>query len=314
VTLIAPDGALDPDSPDLDGAIYHPYKVYGRDKPENATRNFVVMCRNVLSNVYRVFIDIYRAPLWLSEIFATSGICDASETLSHIFVTKQRTFIDGLIKMEKFNAYAFDAIGRHIRAGISELDLLDKVTSVYSQRGGGNVSMICNITGGARSADPNNGTSAYKLRGGDCLIADLRVNAGGYCVDAARAFFVGKASKEKRMAYTAVLDALRRGEDMLKPGVVSSDIFNEVSGSLTQAGYQKLSRHTGHGIGYTWDEPPYFIPKCGDKLEPGMIVTLEPGVYIEDSFGIRIENNYIITDSGFENIFDYPESIESFIH
>ena len=43
-----------------------------------------------------------------------------------------------------------------------------------------------------------------------------------------------------------------------------------------------------------------------------MSVTLEPGVYVPDKFGIRIENNYLITDSGFERLFDYTQDIEDF--
>jgi len=35
------------------------------------------------------------------------------------------------------------------------------------------------------------------------------------------------------------------------------------------------------------------------KLEPGMVVTIEPGLYIrEESLGIRIEDDAVVTDTG----------------
>ena len=57
---------------------------------------------------------------------------------------------------------------------------------------------------------------------------------------------------------------------------------------------------------------PQFLPDSDGSLKSGMAVTLEPGVYVPKKFGIRIENNYLITESGFEKLFDYPDDIEYF--
>ncbi len=40
-----------------------------------------------------------------------------------------------------------------------------------------------------------------------------------------------------------------------------------------------------------------------DLLVPGMVVTNEPGIYIPDeALGVRIENDFLITEDGAENL------------
>ncbi|MCK4925511.1 MAG: M24 family metallopeptidase, partial [Spirochaetes bacterium] len=59
--------------------------------------------------------------------------------------------------------------------------------------------------------------------------------------------------------------------------------------------------HTGHGIGISANEAPYITPDSGDILREGMTITLEPGLYF-DTWGARIEDDYLITPGGFEKL------------
>ncbi len=64
---------------------------------------------------------------------------------------------------------------------------------------------------------------------------------------------------------------------------------------------------TGHGIGYCIcaHEGPQFIAEpsykkewafCYVPLKPGMVMANEPGIYKLDRYGIRLENNLVITE------------------
>jgi Xaa-Pro aminopeptidase len=123
---------------------------------------------------------------------------------------------------------------------------------------------------------------------------------------------MGPPSGELVKTYETVLGALREGEKTLRPGAVAGDIYKRVSDHLAAAGYSPLVHHAGHVVGDKELEEPDFTENAPGVLLAGMVVTLEPGVYREGQNGIRVENNYLITQDGYEPLFEYPEDINHF--
>ena len=77
-----------------------------------------------------------------------------------------------------------------------------------------------------------------------------------------------------------------------------------------KAGHGPLVHHAGHGIGLEHPEPPILVPESRDVLLAGDVVTLEPGVYLQGVGGIRIENNYLVTDNGCERLSHHNIALE----
>jgi Xaa-Pro aminopeptidase len=93
---------------------------------------------------------------------------------------------------------------------------------------------------------------------------------------------------------------------MVKPGVRARDVYLAVKEYLDSEPITEQSfwHHLGHGIGFHGHEAPRIIPGCDDVFEVGDVFTLEPGVYTRRlQGGIRLEDNYLITDQGVENLF-----------
>lgn len=156
---------------------------------------------------------------------------------------------------------------------------------------------------------------------GDMVLVDFGVCYGNYNSDTTRCLPVnGKFSPRQREVYQAVLNCLKEGSKLLKPGVLSSDYEKQMAsliekelmglGLLTTdeianqnpdaPAYKKYFMHgTAHHLGLdVHDVGLYSRP-----FEEGMVLTCEPGIYIrEEGIGCRLENDYLLTKDGNINL------------
>ena len=132
--------------------------------------------------------------------------------------------------------------------------------------------------------------------------------------DTCRTFFLGEPTQKQREAYAAVLACQDVGVANVRAGVVASAVRPPMMDVLAQHGLDgKMPHHGGHLVGPAPYLKPAFEEGCDDRIEAGDICTLEPGVYFEGEWGMRVENDYLVTEDGLENLFDYPRELGYFV-
>jgi Xaa-Pro aminopeptidase len=110
---------------------------------------------------------------------------------------------------------------------------------------------------------------------------------------------MGRATDEERAVYDAVLAAQEAGVAAVRAGVNCGDVDEAARAVLRTAKLDKWFTHsTGHGVGLEIHEGPRLAAKQKQKLEAGMIVTIEPGVYMPGKFGVRIEDMVLVSARG----------------
>ena len=136
--------------------------------------------------------------------------------------------------------------------------------------------------------------------------------------DVASATYVGakeKASREVGMrgetirlpATTTQVELLALVERLARPGVRCRDVYAEVHEWLNACPVGSWSSHLGHGIGLAVHEPPHLNPSWDDVLEEGDVIAVEPALYDPVlAAGLRIENDYLVTATGVENLSPFP--------
>ena len=126
-----------------------------------------------------------------------------------------------------------------------------------------------------------------------------------YCSDITRTVFVGEPTDEAREVYAIVRAAQQAAFEAVRPGVAAEEVDRAARAVITDAGYgERFVHRTGHGIGLEVHEPPYIVEGNATPLEPGMTFSVEPGIYLEGRFGVRIEDQVVVTPEGAERLND----------
>ena len=145
-------------------------------------------------------------------------------------------------------------------------------------------------------------------RAGELYILDLGPAYRGYFSDNARTLSVDRRPIDaQHRAWERVTRCLKIVEEMARPGVRCRAIFDAVNEYLQTARGHPMGHHLGHGVGLQPHEFPHLNPNWDDVLIEGEVFTAEPGEYGEGlGGGIRLENQYLVTANGVENLVGAP--------
>jgi Xaa-Pro aminopeptidase len=192
----------------------------------------------------------------------------------------------------------FDHILTFIDADLSEAAIAAELEHEARRRGAEGMSFETIVASGPRSALPHGRASGAKLPRRGFVTMDFGVVLAGYCSDMTRTIHMGRATAQERDVYDAVLEAQEAGVAAVQPGAAASDVDKAARSVLKRVRLDKhFSHSTGHGVGLEIHEGPKLAAKQSQKLEAGMVVTIEPGVYMPGKFGIRIEDTVLVTDT-----------------
>ncbi|MEK7450110.1 MAG: M24 family metallopeptidase [Planctomycetota bacterium] len=135
-----------------------------------------------------------------------------------------------------------------------------------------------------------------------------------YCSDLTRVVFLGKIPPLLKKLYRIVAEAQQRAIDLIKPGLPIGRLDKTARAFIQKKGYGKYFGHgLGHGIGRQGHEAPR-LKGNKNKLQPGMVMTIEPGIYLPGQGGIRIEDMVLVTETGCELLTaSVPKKLEEMV-
>lgn len=152
------------------------------------------------------------------------------------------------------------------------------------------------VASGKNSSMPHHMPDDTKIKRGFCVI-DFGVRHKGYCSDMTRTIYFGRAGSAEREAYELLLGAQKMAIRKARPGISCGRLHDDVTKALGVFG-ERFIHGLGHGVGVGLHELPNLKPGNDALIMPGMVTTIEPGIYFEGKFGIRIEDDVAIGNSG----------------
>jgi Xaa-Pro aminopeptidase len=231
----------------------------------------------------------------------TSGVVASLRMIkddAEISITRQA--ID--IAEQSFLAVGFDPRNpRSIDSMGTERELAFALENEMRKRGASGASFAPIIAVDENGALPHYRPCDRRLAGCQTLLVDWGAKFQGYASDLTRTLHRGEPSPEFSRAYAACLRAHDAAVAAIAPDRLAYEIDVAAREVLVDAGFGDAFKHaTGHGVGLEIHEMPRLGGKMETVLAPGMVVTVEPGIYLDGQFGIRIENDILVTPSGGE--------------
>jgi Xaa-Pro aminopeptidase len=200
----------------------------------------------------------------------------------------------------ELGASLFRIARKKIRPGVCEVEVAAAMEYEARCAGAEGMSFPTILASGTRSAIVHGRASGARIPRG-FVVCDFGVILAGYCSDRTRTVHVGRPSAEARRLYEAVLEAQQAAISAVRPGATADEVDGAARRVLRQ---RKLARYfthsTGHGLGLEIHEAPRLAVGQSQKLEPGMVITIEPGAYVPGKWGVRIEDVVVVTPSGCE--------------
>ncbi len=225
-------------------------------------------------------------------------------------VVKDDSELEAMRMAGHITSLAFRNIRPLIRPGVSEAEIERRIVQSFVERGATGVAFKPIVGSGANAVLPHYDANNAVMNDG-LVVIDIGCSVDNYASDMTRTFSVtGEYTTAQKDLIETVIAAGDAARETLRPGVSMRQVHAAAREVIDAAGFGRFFNHgIGHHVGLQVHDPRR------DPLEPGMVVTIEPGVYIpkgadtEPSYwnlGVRIEDSYIVTESGWEEITDYP--------
>ncbi|MFQ6090819.1 MAG: M24 family metallopeptidase, partial [Candidatus Bipolaricaulia bacterium] len=210
---------------------------------------------------------------------------------------------------------AFEYALEIVKPGMSEREVAWELEKYMRENGSDGVAFPLIAAAGPSSALPHATPSEGRIEKGDLLLLDIGARHEGYCADLTRVISVGKPSQRQMKIYEVVRGAQGAALAGIRPGMTAIEADLVAREAIREAGFGDQFGHgLGHGVGLAVHEGPRLSPFADpdkDRLEPGMVVTVEPGIYLVGEFGVRIEDLCIVREDGLENLTGSPTELQA---
>ena len=235
----------------------------------------------------------------LQEIFPEAKIINAHSLISKVRLLKDSKEIEALEEAISISEKSLSNTLNFIKENKTELQIKNFLIQELYKNGAEGLSFDPIVLASNNSALPHGHSGNYELKKGDAILFDFGATVDGYNADITRTFFLNSANDYQKDFYNVVLKANLVGIEKSVINNTLDNIDDSVLKLLEQSEYSEFIVHkTGHGLGLDVHEDPYVMRGNLEKIEAGMVITIEPGLYNPNLLGVRIEDDVFVASEG----------------
>jgi Xaa-Pro aminopeptidase len=210
---------------------------------------------------------------------------------------------------------AFQRILKFVKPGVKEYEIEAELTHEFLYKGAAGSAYHPIIATGVNACSLHYIENSCECKNGELLLMDFGAEYSHYAADLTRTIPVnGRFTDRQKACYNAVLRVLRQSARLLVPGNNIDKVNKEVNRLMEDEmiglglfGREEIkkqdperplfAKYFMHGVSHFLGLDVHDVGSKFEPFRPGMVFTFEPGIYIkEENMGIRLENNYVITE------------------
>ena len=207
---------------------------------------------------------------------------------------------------------AYEAAYRSLEEGMTQSEFQGLIAQAHARLG---YPGYASAQTAEFSALPHGSIQPQVITEGTIILIDGGCAVEGYQSDISRTFVLGKATDKMKKVFDLEFAAQTAALEAAKPGVpceaVDAAARKVIEDGGYGPGYKYFTHRVGHGMGMDGHEWPYLVKGNRLPLAPGMVFSDEPGIYIRGEFGVRLEDDMYITETGAELMTPQSRSLET---
>ena len=238
---------------------------------------------------------------------------DATPLLARARATKTDQEIERMRLANAIAAGAMEHVARELRPGMKESEAAALWQGFVHGEGTGwqgkvELALGYSLVWSGPGIRTFTATADRPVQEHEPTLFEIWVCADGYWADHTKNVCPGELDDRYDELLDRLLDVYARAIDHCRPGAGFAELDRLVRDGLDDAGYPGQPSHPiCHGVGARAHEPPYAHRAGGGTIEAGMVLAIEPGVYWDGGGGLRVEDNFLITNDGAEKLSSYPD-------
>jgi Xaa-Pro aminopeptidase len=236
------------------------------------------------------------------------SLVEVTDAVDKMRATKYEEELSLLTRAIEITDQAFEEVRSSLEAGASERQVAWDLERAMRERGAEGMAFDVIVAAGVNSAMPHHAPDDSVIGTGEPVVIDMGAKYMGYCADMTRTIVIGEPDETFRRVYSTVLDAQLAAEKGVKSGMTGADVDALARDAIVEAGFGKNFGHgLGHGVGLAIHELPTLGSSVADRLNDGMVFTVEPGIYLPDWGGVRIEDVVVLENGRARVITEAPK-------
>ena len=216
--------------------------------------------------------------------------------------------LDSIQRAVRLGDDTFAHVSARIKPGWTEQQVAWELERYAREHGAEAMSFPTIVGGGPWGAMPHCHPRDVPIAAGEPIVIDMGVVVDGYCSDMTRTIVLGQPDAEFQRIYDIVLTAQETAAATVESGMTGAEVHRIAQRIIEDAGYgDRFGHGLGHGVGLEIHELPRVGKSSDDRIEDGMIITVEPGIYLPGWGGIRIEDMGVMENGTYRNFTASPK-------